>query len=117
MLDWLRRCYRRSKLGPFRLTISMGALAISAYRTPGCSRSRPRIICPAVGVRSLGLIVEGAVILAESKQVRLPLSAHAYRAVRRSAIIFARNAVVAVIFSIRPGWTGLLALPGLRGRA
>ena len=53
----------------------------------------------------------GAFILAESKQA--PLSAHAYRAAR-SVIIFARNAVVvAVIFSIRPDWTGLLALPGL----
>ena len=47
----------------------------------------------------------------------LPLSVHVYRAVWRNLIIFGHNilifVVVAVIFSIRPGWVGLLALPGL----
>ena len=51
------------------------------------------------------------------KQVSLPLSIHVYRVVWRNLIVFFHNAVifvvVATIFSSWPGWTGLLALPGL----
>ena len=52
------------------------------------------------------------------KQVKMPLSVHVYRAVWRNLIIFFHNAmifvVVALLFSVWPGWTGiLLALPGL----
>ena len=51
------------------------------------------------------------------KQVSQPLSVHLYRIVWRNFIIFCHNAVivvvVAVLFSVWPGVTGLLALPGL----
>ena len=68
-----------------------------------------------------GLITEGcaAFIGAEGiiKQVNLPLSVHVYRVVWRNLIVFAHNVAIyvaaAVIFSIQPGWTGLLVLPGL----
>jgi len=68
-----------------------------------------------------GLVIDGcaAFIGAEGiiKQVGLPLSVHVYRVVWRNLIIFGHNilifVVVAVLFSIWPGWVGLLALPGL----
>ena len=68
-----------------------------------------------------GLINEGctAFIGAESiiKQTWLPLSVHVYRVVWRNVATFAHNVIiyvaVIVVFSIRPGWTGLLVLPGI----
>ena len=46
----------------------------------------------------------------------LPFSVHVYRRVWCNVLIFFHNAaifvVVAVLFSIWPGWTGLLAVPG-----
>ena len=130
MLGWqdIRQRYRRSKLGPFWLTISMGALVGGlGVLYAGLFKVEVADYLPFIAVGFIvwslisGLIVEGcdAFIRAESiiKQVGLPLSVHVYRVVWRSAIIFAHNAViyvvVAVIFSIQPGWTGLLALPGL----
>ena len=47
----------------------------------------------------------------------LPLSIHVYRLLWRHLLILVHNAavfvVVAVLFAVWPGWTGLLALPGL----
>lgn len=68
-----------------------------------------------------GLITDGCTVFTEAggiiKQVRLPLSVHVYRVVWRNYIIFAHNAVifviVAILFSVRPGWAGLLSIPGL----
>ena len=67
------------------------------------------------------MITDGctAFISAESiiKQTNLPLSVHVYRTVWCNLLIFLHNSaifvVVAILFSIWPGWTGLLALPGL----
>ena len=130
MLGWqdIRRRYRRSILGPFWLTISMGVL-VGALGTLYGTLLKVEIT-GYVPFLALGFIVwtlisslitDGcaAFISAESiiKQVDLPLSVHVYRAVWRNLIIFAHNAVifvvVAVLFSIWPGWTGLLAVPGL----
>ena len=130
MLGWqdIRQRYRRSKLGPFWLTISMGALVGGlGVLYAGFFKVEIADYLPFIAVGFIvwglisGLIVEGcdAFIRAEGiiKQVELPLSVHVYRVVWRSAIIFAHNAViyvvVAIIFSIQPGWTGLLAFPGL----
>lgn len=129
-LGWqdIRQRYRRSKLGPFWLTISMGVLVgalgvlYSALFKVEIANYLPFIAAGFVvwGLIS-GLITDGctAFIEAESiiKQVRLPLSIHVYRTVWRNFVIFAHNVVifivVAVLFSVRPGWAGLLMIPGL----
>ena len=129
-LGWqdIRQRYRRSKLGPFWLTISMGVL-VGALGTlyAGLFDIEVAVYLPFVTIGFVvwglisGLITDGctAFINAESiiKQVSLPLSVHVYRVVWRTLIIFAHNAVifvvVAILFSIRPGWAGLLALPAV----
>ena len=130
MLGWqdIRGRYRRSILGPFWLTISMGVLvaALGAlYGTLLKIGTADYVPFLALGfiVWTLisGLITDGctAFISAESiiKQTNLPLSVHVYRMVWRNFLIFCHNAaifvVVAALFAIWPGWIGLLALPGL----
>ena len=130
ILGWqdIRRRYRRSKLGPFWLTISMGVLVGGLGMLYGSLFKVD--IAKYVPYLALGFIVwtlisdlitDGCVtfIGAESiiKQVELPLSVHVYRMIWRNFIIFCHNivifAIVAIIFAIWPGWVGLLALPGL----
>ena len=130
MLGWqdIRQRYRRSTLGPFWLTISMGALVGGlGVLYAGLFRMDVADYLPFVAAGLIiwgllsGLITEGcaAFIGAEGiiKQVNLPLSVHVYRVVWRNLIVFAHNVAIyvaaAVIFSIQPGWTGLLVLPGL----
>lgn len=129
-LGWqdIRQRYRRSKLGPFWLTISMGTLVgalgvlYSALFKVAVADYLPFVAAGFIvwGLIS-GLIADGctAFIEAESiiKQVRVPLSIHVYRVVWRNFIIFAHNVVifiiVAVLFSVRPGWIALLAFLGV----
>ena len=130
LLGWqdIRRRYRRSLLGPFWLTISMGVLVGALgtlYGTLLKVEVAEYIPFLAVGfvVWTLiqGVLTDGctAFINAESiiKQVGLPLSVHVFRVVWRNLLIFFHNAaifvVVAAIFSVWPGWTGLLVVPGL----
>ena len=130
LLGWqdIRRRYRRSVLGPFWLTISMGMLVAALgtlYGTLLKVEVAEYIPFLAVGfvvwTFIQGVVTDGctAFINAESiiKQVDLPLSVHVYRVVWRNLLIFFHNAVifvvVAAIFSVWPGWTGLLVVPGL----
>ena len=129
-LGWqdIRRRYRRSTLGPFWITISMGMLVGVLGTLYG---SLFKVNAPNyVPYLTLGfviwtlvnsLITEGctAFVNASSiiQQARLPLSVHVYRVVWRNLIILLHNAVVfvivAVLFSVWPGWIGLLAIPGM----
>lgn len=130
LLGWqdIRQRYRRSKIGPFWVTVSMGAMIGGmAFLYAGLFHTDVQEYLPAL---TLGFIIWGligttvtencrAFIDGESiiKQVRLPLSLHVYRVIWRNLIIFGHNVViyiiVAVVFGIWPGWTGLFALPGL----
>ena len=130
LLGWqdIRRRYRRSILGPIWLTISMGVF-VAALGTLYGALWKVEIVdyVPFLALGFIvwtlisGLITDGcsAFTGAESiiKQTNLPLSVHVYRIVWCNLIVFCHNAVifvvVAVLFSIWPGWTGLLALPGL----
>jgi ABC-2 type transport system permease protein/lipopolysaccharide transport system permease protein len=51
------------------------------------------------------------------KQVRLPVTLFAFRLLTRNLIILAHNFVVYIVVAafvhLNPGWTGLLAIPGL----
>ena len=130
LLGWqdIRRRYRRSIIGPFWLTISMGALvAMLSFLYGALLKVEIADYAPFVALGFIiwtlisSLITDGcaAFISAESmiKQVDLPLSVHIYRMVWRNILIFFHNAAifiaVAVIFSIWPGWAGLLVVPGL----
>jgi ABC-type polysaccharide/polyol phosphate export permease len=124
----IRQRYRRSKIGPFWVTLSMGAMIGGmAFLFAGLFHTDVHVYLPTL---TLGLIIWGLIgsILTEGcrafidaqsviKQVQLPLSLHVYRLVWRNLIIFAHNfaifIIVAVFFRIWPGWTGLLAVPGL----
>jgi ABC-type polysaccharide/polyol phosphate export permease len=130
LLGWqdIRQRYRRSKIGPFWVTLSMGAMIGGmAFLYAGLFHTDVHSYLPSL---TLGLIIWGligvvtteecnAFIDGESiiKQVQLPLSLHVYRVVWRNLIIFGHNfviyIVVAVAFGIWPGLTGLLAIPGL----
>ena len=129
-LGWqdVRLRYRRSKLGPFWLTLSMGmliGLLSTLYGTlfkADLVRYTPFLALGFIIWTLISGMISDAgrmFIAAEGviKQANLPLSVHVYRLVWRSLIIFAHNAlifvVVAVVLRISPGWTGLLALPGL----
>ena len=130
LLGWqdIRLRYRRSTLGPFWLTISMGALVGGlGVLYAGLFKVDVADYLPfvAAGLILWGLlscvINEGCTVFIDAedviKQANLPLSVHVYRVAWRNLIIFAHNAVVyivaAVLFSIQPGWPGLLFLPGL----
>ena len=129
MLGWqdIRLRYRRSTLGPFWLTISMGALVGGlGLLYAGLFKMDVADYLPfvAAGLILWGLlscvINEGCTVFIDAedviKQANLPLSVHVYRVAWRNLIIFAHNIVVyivaAVLFSIQPGWPGLLFLPG-----
>ena len=130
MLGWqdIRRRYRRSKLGPFWLTISMGVLVGAlGVLYAGLFRVDVADYLPFIATGFIvwafiaSLITEGcdAFIAAERivKQIALPLSVHVYRTLWRNLIVLAHNAliyvVVVVAFAVEPGWAALLALPGL----
>ena len=130
MLGWqdIRRRYRRSVLGPFWLTISMGILVAALGTLYGALFNvEPADYVPHLALGFIvwtlvsGLVTDGcaAFISAESiiKQTNVPLSVHVFRIVWRHALILFHNAtivvIVAALFAIWPGWTGLLALPGL----
>lgn len=130
MLGWqdIRRRYRRSVLGPFWLTISMGVLVAALGTLYGALFNvEHATYVPHLALGFIvwtlisGLITDGctAFIKAENiiKQTNVPLSVHVYRMVWRHALVFLHNSaivvVVAVLFAIWPGWAGLLALPGL----
>ena len=130
VLGWqdIRLRYRRSKLGPFWLTLSMG-MQVGALGTLYAVLFNVEV-ARYLPFLALGFIVWGlihglisdacvAFVSAEGviKQTDLPLSIHVYRAVWCGLICFGHNVVifvvVAIMFRIWPGWVGLLALPGL----
>ena len=130
LMGWqdIRLRYRRSVLGPFWLTLSMGVmigtlgfLFATLFKMP--VRDYLPFLCLgflAWGLIS-GLITDGCTVFIDTehiiKQVKLPFSTFVYRVVWRNLIIFAHNVVVylvvAVVFGIWAGAAALLLLPGL----
>jgi ABC-type polysaccharide/polyol phosphate export permease len=129
-LGWqdIKQRYRRSKIGPFWVTISMGFMIAGMgflyadlfhtdvqsylpYLTIGMIVWA--LISPLVN-ENCNAFIEGEGII---KQVKLPLSVHVYRVIWRNLIIFGHNFIifvlVAVIFKIRPNWSSLMAIPAL----
>ncbi len=129
-LGWqdIRQRYRRSILGPFWITaslgVSIGALGLiySAIFHVAIHDYVPYVATGfLVWTLISSLLNEGgyAFIAADNtiKQMPLPLSTYVYRMVWRNLIVFGHNfiiyLVVAAWFSVRPGWGVLWAFPGL----
>jgi len=130
MLGWndIRQRYRRSVLGPFWITISMAVfITLLGEIYSHIFKIELKTYLPYL---SLGYIIWGFVATTTSesfvsfqeserviRQIRLPYSIYVFRVVWRNFIVFLHTIVifvpVAVIFDVRPGFTGLLALPGL----
>ena len=130
MLGWqdIRRRYRRSVLGPFWLTISMGVLVAALGTLYGVLlRVELADYAPFLALGFIvwtlisGVLTEGCTAFTGAegiiRQVGLPLSVHVYRLLWRNFLILCHNSVVfvivAAIFGVWPGWAGLLAVPGL----
>ncbi len=130
LLAWqdIRSRYRRSKLGPLWLTLSMGLLVgllgllYGTLFKVDLVRYLPFLALGfVVWTLISNLTIEACRVFINAQsiitQMAMPLSVHVYRLVWRSLIIFAHNILIFVIIALAlqiwPGWTGLLALPGL----
>lgn len=113
MLGWtdIRQRYRRALIGPFWLTISMGAMVGGMGLVYGTLFQQDlTVFLPYVAAGFLGWqlisssIGDGATpfILAEGliKQGGLPLSLHVFRTVWRNFLIFLHNSVVMLVIYI-----------------
>jgi len=129
-LGWhdVHQRYRRSVVGPFWLTISMGlmigglAYLYSGLFGQSLERYLPHV---AVGIIVFSMITtivteSSTVFIGSSRtilQTRAPLSIYIYQMLWRSVLIFAHNMCIYLIllpfFDFRLGWVTLLALPGL----
>jgi lipopolysaccharide transport system permease protein len=129
-LGWqdVKQRYRRSKLGPFWLTISMGVLIGALGLVFGGIFNTPmREFLPflAIGIilwtYIFTVINEGCTAFVSSeaviKQLPLPLFLHVLRIIWRNVVILGHNVVIIpVVFLVffRPvEWTIVLAIPGL----
>ncbi len=129
-LGWrdVKKHYSRSILGPLWLTLSMGVMVAglgvlySQIFRQDISTYLPFL---AIGFIMWGLIsglINGACEIYSSaaasvRQVRMPLSVYIFQFVWRQFLTFGHNFViyilVAIIFGIWPGMTGLLFFPAL----
>jgi ABC-type polysaccharide/polyol phosphate export permease len=130
MLGWedIRQRYRRSVIGPFWITLSMGMfITILGLMYSRIFRMDIAVYLPFL---ALGLTVWGyiAACVNEScsafqegerviKQVKWPFSIYILRTVWRNLIIFFHTIVIyvplAILFGIKPHFVNILAIPGL----
>jgi lipopolysaccharide transport system permease protein len=129
-IAWMdvRQRYRRSLLGPFWITASLGFFVTGLSVVYGALfRMELSTYIPYLGVGIIvwtmiaTLLTDGCntFIAAERaiKQIPVPISVHLYRMVWRNLIIFFHNiliyVVIIAIFPVQLGVSTLLALPGL----
>lgn len=130
MLAWyeIRQRYKRSVLGPFWLTISMGALV--AAMGPLYGRLFNQDVSAYFPYLAIGFIVwqlissllidAGQVFIVAQPyihQVRMAFTVHVLRMIWRNVIVFLHNFVIVLVvlfwFPPKNGWLALTALPGL----
>jgi lipopolysaccharide transport system permease protein len=130
MLGWqdVRQRYRRSALGPFWITLSMGVMIGTIGLVFGQIFSSPitdflpfltigmvlwSFLASVVTEGSTGFIAAEGVI----KQLPIPLFVHIMRLVWRNLLILAHNVIifpiVMLIVGKSIGWVALLSIPGL----
>jgi ABC-2 type transport system permease protein len=129
-LGWqdVKQGYRRSVLGPFWITISLGVQAVGMGLLYGTLFGQP--IAFFLPYLAVGLIIwqfiascinDGAEIFIRNegliKHLPAPLSVHVFRLVWRQLLFFGHNVIVWValvlIFRTPLGWGSLLAIPAL----
>ena len=122
-----RQRYRRSFLGPFWITISMGIMVAALGLLYGAIfKLELRIYLPYLACGFViwglisGLIQDGTKSFISSghlmRQLRVPVSIYVYRAMWSNLVTFAHNIWIYVFvawwFDVFPGWEVLWALPG-----
>jgi ABC-type polysaccharide/polyol phosphate export permease len=129
-LSWedIRQRYRRSFLGPFWISLSMLVMVASLgtlYSKILHQDMREYLPFLALGLLYWQLLSDilrdGCVTFLSQegliRQIRLPLSSHAYRVIYRQFLVLGHNIVIyipiALIFRIWPGWLFVLELGGL----
>ncbi|MFQ5668532.1 MAG: ABC transporter permease [Candidatus Binatia bacterium] len=127
-LNEVRHRYRRSTIGPFWLTLSMGVQAtvmgvlFGFLFQQNLDRFLPFLCISLVLWNFIQSVVsDGAMSFIGASglimQVKRPLCVHVFQVVWRNVIILGHTVVifflVAVIFSVYPTWSYILALPGL----
>lgn len=129
-LGWLdiKLRYRGSLLGPFWLTLSMGAMVGAlGFLYAALWKVSVREYLPFLALSQVlwmfiaSIITEGCTCFTTSeaviRSVRMPFFVHSLRSLVRNVIVLAHNVLVIVVvyavLLIWPGWHALLALPGL----
>ena len=130
VLGWddIRQRYRRSILGPFWITLSMGVFILVLGVIYGhlfhmdLATYMPYLsagyiiwgFVSAVTNDSCGAFHEGNRII---KQIKLPFTTYVFRVICRNFIVFLHTIVifipVAIYFKVAPNWNTFLAVPGL----
>ncbi|HJU32422.1 MAG TPA: ABC transporter permease [Hyphomicrobiaceae bacterium] len=130
ILGWndIRQRYRRSTIGPFWITLSTGILIVGlGFIYSHIFKTTIETYLPYL---ALGFIVWGFISTVTNetcgafldsehilKQIRIPFSVFVLRVIWRNFIVFLHTIVlfvpISIVFGIVPGWTSLLALPGL----
>jgi len=124
----IKQRYRRSKLGQFWLTLSMGVTVATLgvlypliFHIP-TSQYLPHVAASyVIWTLMSALVTEGCVTFISAsgflKQSSEPRSIYVYRVLVRNAVVLLHNALVVVVvfalFRIVPHWTALLSLLGL----
>lgn len=129
-LGWqdIRHRYRRSTIGPFWLTLSMGVL-IGGVGLLWCvilqKKTENYLPYFGLGIITWGLIshliIDSCNVFISSggviKQQAAPLSVYVFKMVWINVIIFLHNMLIyvaiVVFFRLNPGYATILALPGL----
>lgn len=130
MMGWndIRQRYRRSVLGPFWITLSVGIFILvlgviySRIFKVELATYMPFLALGYIFwgfisqtvIESCGAFQEGERII---KQIRLPYSMYVFRVVWRNFLVLLHTVVIflpiALIFSVKPGFGILLMIPGL----
>jgi ABC-type polysaccharide/polyol phosphate export permease len=129
ILGWqdIRLRYRRSTLGPFWITLSMGVTIFGmAFLYGYLFKMDTRAYFPYLASGMIAwsflsiLITDGTQIFLESasylKQVKLPFTVFVLRVIVRNAIVFGHNLVIMIpvmlYFHVAPTWDLLFLIPG-----
>lgn len=124
----MRKRYRRSVLGPFWITVSLGAFiaGLSVIYGPLLGRDLsdyvPYLAFGFIGWQFISDLVSGSCNVFASnaqriQQLRAPSSLYIYEMIWRNLLILAHNApiyfIIAVFFPVKPTFATLLVIPGI----
>lgn len=119
--------YRRSKIGPFWITVSMAVFCVAlGVVYSKLFKTQIKELLPFLAI---GMVVWGFISSCVGEMPNLFVDYSAYmkdmkinpltvvfRALTRAAIVFGHNLLIVIgiylYFDIWPGWTGLIVLPG-----